>query len=261
MTKPLFEMRQVEVSYNGEPVVFEMNLKLDRGEVLGIVGESGSGKSTLAKAAMGLLGGEGSVTKGSIIFKGKALLDMPQESLRRLRGTHMGMIFQNCESALCPLRTIGDQLFEALHEHGKRNRQDVREEAVLMFKKMNMHDGNRILKSYPFELSGGMNQRVGIAMAMMFKPELLIADEPTSSLDVISQAKVVEEITSLREEYGISMVIITHNIGLVSKIADKIAVMHQGRLVEYGDASSVIDNPKEVYTQKLIQSVPRIRKG
>jgi len=235
MQKSLFEMCNVEISYNGESVVHDVSLKLKPSEILGIVGESGSGKSTLIKAAMGLLGNYGEISKGDIFYKENNLLNIKPEALRKMRGPEMGMIFQNCASAL------------------------IMNMAIDLFQKMNL-DGRRILESYPFELSGGMNQRVGIVMAMMLKPNLLFADEPTSDLDVIAQAQVVDVLIKLRNEFGTAIIIVTHNIGLVSYMADKVAVMRQGHFVEYGDVKDVIYNPREDYTKRLIEVVPKIRK-
>lgn len=261
MQPSLLEMHNVEISYRGEPVVHNVNLKIKPGEILGIVGESGSGKSTLIKAAMGLLGDAGKVTKGDVFYKGNNILDMKPEALRKLRGPQMGMIFQNCASALCPIRTIGEQLYETMKQHNQGNRKEIIERARYLFEKINLSDGKRILESYPFELSGGMNQRVGIVMAMMLKPDLLFADEPTSALDVIVQAQVIKEMTKLRNEFGTAIVIVTHNIGIVSYMADKVAVMCKGRLLEYGDTKEIINNPGEIYTQELIKAMPRIRRG
>lgn len=259
MQKSLFEMCKVEISYKDEVVVHDVSLKLKPAEILGIVGESGSGKSTLIKAAMGLLGNHGKIRKGEIFYKENNLLNIKSESLRKMRGPEMGMIFQNCASALCPIRTIGDQLYEMMEQHNQRNRKEIMNMAIDIFHRMSL-DGRRILESYPFELSGGMNQRVGIAMAMMLKPDLLFADEPTSALDVIAQAQVVNELIKLRNEFGTAIVIVTHNIGLVSYMADKVAVMCQGRFVEYGAVKDVIYHPREDYTKRLIQAVPKIRK-
>lgn len=261
MQYPLLEMQHVEISYDGKPTVFDFNLTMHQGEILGIVGESGSGKSTLIKAVMGLLGPAGAVTRGDIYYKGQNILDIQPEELRQLRGPEMGMIFQNCGSALCSIRTIGDQLYESMKQHGKVNRVEVNKLAMALLKKINLPDGERILKSYPFELSGGMNQRVGIVMAMIQKPDLLFADEPTSALDVTVQAQVIKEMMTLRNEFGMGIAMVTHNIGVISYMADKIAVMHQGRVVEYGATQEVINNSQEAYTKKLIQAVPRIRKS
>ncbi len=261
MQQSLLEMRQVEIRYGGKPVVQDVNLVLKPGEILGVVGESGSGKSTLIKAAMGLLGNQGRITGGDILYKGNSLLNMQPEALRKMRGPEIAMVFQNCANSLCPIRRIGDQLFELMEQHNQRNRKEVIDNALDLFEKMNLSDGINILESYPFELSGGMNQRVGIVMAMMLKPALLFADEPTSALDVIVQAQVVKELMKLRDEFGTAIVIVTHNIGLVSYMADKAAVMYQGRLLEYGATREIISNPQEAYTQRLIQAVPKIRRG
>jgi len=261
MQETLLEMSHVNISYNGEVVVNDVNLKLKSGEILGIVGESGSGKSTLIKAAMGILGNGAEVTGGEIIYKGNNLLNMPPEVLRKMRGPEMGMVFQNCASVLCQIRTIGDQLYEMMKEHNQVNRKEIEKRAIALFQKMNLDDGRRILESYPFELSGGMNQRVGIVMSMILKPNLLFADEPTSALDVVAKAQVVEELIKLRNEFGTAIVIVTHNIGLASYMTDKLAVMCDGHLVEYGDTKEVIYYPKEEYTKRLIQAVPKIRRG
>lgn len=260
MQQPLLEMRHVEISYDGIPKVFDLNLKMESGEILGIVGESGSGKSTLIKATMGLLGASGTVTRGDIFYKGRNVVDIADEELRQLRGPEMGMIFQNCGSALCPIRTIGEQLFESVEQHTPLNKEAVDQAAMELFEKINLPDGERILNSYPFELSGGMSQRVGIVMAMIQKPDLLLADEPTSALDVTVQAQVIREMLALRKTFGSGIAIVTHNIGVVSAMADKVAVMYQGRLVEYGNTGDVINHPQEAYTRKLIQAVPKIRK-
>ena len=232
---------------------------MNKGEILGIVGESGSGKSTLIKASMGLLGRSGRVSQGEILYQGQNVLNLGDEAFRNLRGPKMGMIFQNCGSALCPIRTIGYQLYETMEQHGFNDRNEVRRRAEILFNKINLNDSERILNSYPFELSGGMNQRVGIVMAMILEPELLFADEPTSALDVTVQAQVIKEMLQLRDEFGTGIAIVTHNIGVVSYMADKVAVMCQGRLVEYGKTRDVIDDPQDEYTRKLIQAVPRIR--
>lgn len=260
MQQPLLELQNVEISYDGQAMVTDVSLKMKPGEILGIVGESGSGKSTLIKAAMGLLDGAGLVNRGDIFYKGQNVIDLNDEALRTMRGPEMGMIFQNCGSALCPIRTIGDQLYETMEQHGFNDRNEVRRRAETLFNKINLNDSERILNSYPFELSGGMNQRVGIVMAMILEPELLFADEPTSALDVTVQAQVIKEMLQLRDEFGTGIVIVTHNIGVVSYMADKVAVMCQGRLVEYGDTRDVIDDPQERYTRQLIQAVPRIRR-
>ncbi len=261
MERPLLDVEHIEVSYNGRPVVQDVTFQMEPGEILGIVGESGSGKSTVIRAAMGLLGNSGAVTKGDIYYKGKNIADARGEEMRKMRGPAMGMIFQNTGSSLCPVRTIGDQLYESVSQHEKASRGDVRCRALELFEKMGLAEGERILDSYPFELSGGMNQRVGIMMAMILKPDLLFADEPTSALDVILQAQVVREMVKMRDIFGTGIAIVTHNIGVVEYMADNIAVMHQGQLVEYGKKEDVICHPREEYTKKLIGAVLRIDRG
>ena len=172
----------------------------------------------------------------------------------------MGMIFQNTEASLCPIRTVGDQLYESVSQHEKVSRKEVRERALGFFDKMSLADGERILDSYPFELSGGMNQRVGIMMAMILHPDLLFADEPTSALDVTVQAQVVKEMMEMRDLYGTAIVLVTHNMGVVEYMADKIAVMYRGDLVEYGKTEDIIHHPQEGYTKELLGAVLRIHR-
>ncbi len=259
--EPLLDVQHLEVSYHGRKVVHDVSFCLKAGEILGIVGESGSGKSTIIKAAMGLLGNSGGVTNGNIYYKGQNVVEAGTDEICRMRGPAMGMIFQDTEASLCPIRSIGDQLYESVCQHEKVSREEVRKRALELFGKMRLDDGERILNSYPFELSGGMNQRVGIMMAMVLKPDLLFADEPTSALDVTVQAQVVQEMMKMRKVYGTGIVIVTHNIGMAEHMADKIAVMYQGRIIEYGNTEKMIYHPKEAYTKKLISSVLRIKRG
>jgi ABC-type dipeptide/oligopeptide/nickel transport system ATPase component len=172
----------------------------------------------------------------------------------------MGMIFQNAGASLSPIRTIGDQMYESARAHEKVSRLEVDARALDLFARINLSDGRRILESYPFELSGGMNQRVGIVMAMMLKPDLLFADEPTSALDVTVQAQVVEELLALREAFGTAIVIVSHNIAVIEKMADSIAVMKDGELVEYGSVEDVTRHPKEEYTKQLLGAVLRLQR-
>ncbi|MBQ7446612.1 MAG: ABC transporter ATP-binding protein [Eubacterium sp.] len=257
---PLLDIRHIDVCYNGMPAVEDVSLTVRPGEILGIVGESGSGKSTVIRAAMGLLGANGMVTRGDIYYKGINIPDADPKTLRSLRGAEMGMIFQNAGASLSPIRTIGDQMFESVRSHEKISREEADARAVDLFARIRLDDGERILESYPFELSGGMNQRVGIVMAMLLKPDLLFADEPTSALDVTVQAQVVEEMLALREAFGTAIVIVSHNIAVIEKMADTIAVMHHGKLVEYGPTQEVIRCPKEEYTRQLLGAVLRLQR-
>lgn len=260
MKEVVLAMDNVEISYSNRPYVRDISFQVKEGEILGIVGESGSGKSTLIKAAMGLLGSTGAVTKGSIYYKGENIIDYNPQELQSIRGYEMGMIFQNSESALCPVRTIGEQLYECMSQHKRITREEARSKGLELLYKLNFEDGDRILKSYPFELSGGMNQRVGIMMAMILKPSLLFADEPTSALDVTIQLQVVKEMMKMRDTYGTTIVIVSHNIGVISYMADRVVVMKEGKVVECGNKDQIIFHPQEEYTKNLIKAVPRIRR-
>ena len=226
----LLKLEHVTICYNGEPVVHDVDLELNKGEILGVVGESGSGKSTIIKAIMGLLGNEGMVTEGDIWYKGKNIVDMPEKELRRLLGPEIAMVFQDSGAALCPIRTVGDQIYESMREHERISRKECAERTVRMMAKIGLKDGERVLQSYPFELSGGMNQRVGICISMLQNPSLLLADEPTSALDVTIQKQVVEEMLLMRKEYGTAMIVVTHNISVVEKMADKVLVLKNGKV-------------------------------
>ena len=252
---PLLRVEHVTICYNGIPVIHDVSFDLQEGEILGIVGESGSGKSTIIKAVMGLLGSAGMVTRGDIYYKGQNVVDMPQEKLRRLLGPEIGMVFQDCKAALCPIRTVGDQIFESMSEHGRISREESNRRAADIMEKIGLTDTKRVLESYPFELSGGMNQRVGICMAMMLYPSLLLADEPTSALDVTVQKQVVEELKLMRDEYKTAMIVVTHNIGVVGVLADQVLVLQNGRVMDYGSTDYVLHHSENAYTKKLIDSV------
>ena len=236
----LLDYQHVEVSFNGDPVVHDVSFQLHSGEILGLVGESGSGKSTLLKAAMGLLGSSGMVTRGDIWFEGKSLPDVPPKEMRRICGEKIGMIFQDCGASL--------------------DVAEAKRAALELFEKLHFQDGERIWDSYPFELSGGMNQRAGIAIAMLMNPTVLLADEPTSALDMAVQRQVVEEMLHVREAFGTAIIIVTHDIGVVSAMADSIVVLSNGRVMEYAAAKDVLENPQNDYTVKLLSAVPRLRR-
>ena len=246
----LLRVEHVTISYNGKPVVQDVSFELKQGEILGIVGESGSGKSTIIKAIMGLLGEEG-----------QNLTDMSEKKLRKLLGTEIGMVFQDCKAALCPVRTIGAQIYEAVSEHEKISKKEVRKRAGEIMKKIGLDDSDRVLDSYPFELSGGMNQRVGICTAMILHPNLLLADEPTSALDVTVQKQVAEELLFMRKTYNTAMILVTHNIGVVRMMADRILVLQNGQAREYGETEAVLDHPKDPYTKKLMSSVLHLKRA
>lgn len=256
----LLKYNHVEISFGGKAVVHDVSFSLHPGEILGLVGETGSGKSALIKAAMGLLGNDGLVTRGDIWFEDKNLPDLSEKELRRIRGAKIGMIFQDAGASLCPIRTIGEQIMESMAAHKKISKEEAKSSALDMFEKLNFRDGGRIWNSYPFELSGGMNQRAGIAVAMLTHPSVLLADEPTSALDVAVQRQVVQEMLRVREMFGTAIILVTHDIGVVSAMADTILVLQDGNVMEYGKAEKVLKNPQNVYTQKLLAAVPRLRR-
>lgn len=260
MENPVLEMRQVCIRYEDETVVNNFNLKVFPGQIVGIAGESGSGKSTALRAAMGLLNEEGHVDSGEIFFDGRDLRQLSAREFQSLRGQGIGMVFQNTAASLCPVRTIGDQFQEMLRQHGRANQKENREEILSLLDSLGFPNGERILASYPFELSGGMNQRVGIALAMILKPKLLLADEPTSALDVTVQAQVMGELMQLRKLYGTSIVIVAHNIGLLYHMTDYLLVMKDGQVAEEGNTKELIANPRSEYTKKLIQSVVQLKR-
>lgn len=261
MENTLLQYDSVEISFGGKPVVHNISFDLRAGEILGLVGESGSGKSTLIKAAMGLLGSNGMVTRGDIIFDGKNLVDMPERELRHIRGSKLGMIFQDAGASLCPIRTIGSQIHESMAAHGKISESAAKDRAIELFYKLNFKEPERIWNSYPFELSGGMNQRVGIAISILMNPPVLLADEPTSALDVAVQRQVVKEMLHVRKMFGTAIIIVTHDIGIVSAMADTILVLQDGNKMEYGPAKTILEKPENEYTRKLLSAVPKLHRS
>ena len=259
--KKLLAYDRVEISYNGKPAVQDISVDLAEGEILGIVGESGSGKSTLIKAAMGLLGPSGMVTRGDIWYKGKNLPDLKPAEMRKLCGPDIAMIFQSAGASFCPIRTVGAQLYESVIEHETLSKPEFENRACDILEKIGFPDPLRVLKSFPFELSGGMQQRVGIASAMLLRPAILMAVEPTSALDVHVQKQVVEEMMLMRKEFGVSIIIVTHNIGVVGAMADNVLVMRCGRAVEYGETDKILNHPETAYTKTLMAAVPRLERG
>ncbi|MFV0527781.1 MAG: ABC transporter ATP-binding protein [Lachnospiraceae bacterium] len=253
----LLTIQNLEIKYGSTCAVQDLSLKLQDGEVLGIAGESGSGKSTLLKAILGILE-NGQVTHGSIRFGDRKLLQLSREAMRQIRGSEIGMVFQYAEDSFCPVRTIGAQLYEGVRQHEKVSKQEAYDRGTALLEAMHIQEPNRILKSYPFELSGGMNQRVGLMMAMVMKPKLLLVDEPTSALDVLVQAQVVEELLKMRDLFGTSIVIVSHNMGLLGRMADTIGVMQKGSLIELDTSRNILYQPKEAYTKQLLAALPRL---
>ena len=260
MDRKILTYDSVEISFGGKAVVHDVSFSLEHGEILGLVGESGSGKSTLIKAAMGLLGPDGLVTRGDIRYMDQNILDIPEKEKRKIRGAGIGMIFQDAGASLCPIRTIGEQIYESMRAHKKITRSEAKSRAMDLFDKLNFKDSQRVWDSYPFELSGGMNQRAGIAIAMLMNPPVLFADEPTSALDVSVQRQVVREMLKLRELFGTAIVLVTHDIGVVRAMADTVLVLKNGKTVEYGTADRVLNHPQDPYTRKLLEAVPKLQR-
>ena len=259
--KPILETKNLCVSYGSTKILEDINISINKGEILGIVGESGSGKSTLLKSLVNLLPSNAKIENGSINYHNRDLVKLSNEELRQIRGNEISMVFQNSGASLCPIRTIESQFIEMAQSHENISKEEIRKLIDDIFSKINLKDVDRILKSYPFELSGGMNQRVGIALAMLSNPSLILADEPTSALDVTAQAQVVKTFMKLRDSFNTSIIIITHNMGVVSYMVDKVAVMYGGKIVEYGRKKDIIHNPRHPYTQMLIKSTPSMKKN
>lgn len=239
-------------------ILRDISLSIGKGEIIGIVGESGCGKSTLLRALFQMMNKDEKITKGNIYFNDKSIINKHPKKMRELMGSKIGVVFQNPGSTLNPTRKIGTQFIEVMQSHIKISKKDALESAVAMLEKVNLKDAKCIINSYPFELSGGMKQRVAIALAMIMNPEILLVDEPTSALDVTVQAQVIKEMMKLRDDFGTSIIIVTHSMGVVSYMADKVAVMYAGSIVEYGDKKSVLNNPMHPYTKALINAIPKL---
>lgn len=226
------------------------------GETLGIVGESGSGKSLTSLALMGLLGRSIKTRAAKMEFDGVDLLRAGARQMRRLRGARMSMIFQEPMTSLNPAYTIGDQLMEAMTLHGNGSMSDARKRAIDLLQKVGITSAESRMSQYPHQLSGGLRQRVMIAMALMCGPDLIIADEPTTALDVTIQAQILRLLVDLQKEFGMAMILITHDLGVVARVADKVAVMYAGELVETGATQEIFDTPSHPYTRGLLRCIP-----
>lgn len=252
----LLDVKDLNISYGEKLTVTGANLQLDRGEILSIVGESGSGKTTVIRAIMGCLPGRGHVSGGSITFDGRDVLKNTPEQWRKMCGREMSMIFQDSGNMINPIRRIGEQFTDYILAHApQKSKAEAAEMAKDMLNKVRLPNPQNIMNSYPFELSGGMRQRVGIAIAMMFSPKLLLADEPTSALDVTTQAQIIRQIVDVRNEYNAAVILVTHNIGVASYVSNKLMVMKNGHVVESG-GREIIENPQHAYTKELLAAVP-----
>lgn len=238
--------------------VDHVSFDVAEGETVCIVGESGCGKSVTSLSIMGLLGRGGAVVDGSVLFANKNLLDMDEKQLDTIRGNQMTMIFQDPLTSLNPVFTIGSQITESIRIHMHLSKKEAGERAVTILEKVGMPDARAVMKKYPHMLSGGMRQRVMIAMALCCNPKLLIADEPTTALDVTIQAQIMELIRDLQKEIGMSVILITHDIGLVAQMADRVFVMYAGQIIEMASVKDLFYHPAHPYTKALLDTVPGI---
>ena len=255
----LLQVRDLGIAYGkGDPVVRHVSFDLDAGQVLAIVGESGSGKTTVIRAIQHVLPGGGHIAEGQVILNGEDTQKQTAEMHRSLCGTDVSMIFQDSGAMMNPIHTIGRQYRDFLAVHGLTDEKEARDRMISMLEMVRLPDPEQVLKSYTYELSGGMRQRVGIAMAMTFNPELLLADEPTSALDVTTQAQIVRQMMELRDDFHTGIIIVTHNIGVAAYMADQLIVMQNGKVVDQGTRDEVMNHPTSDYTKKLLAAVPEM---
>jgi len=265
MARKLLSVRDLKTSFFthvGEvKAVRGISFDVNEGEVLGIVGESGSGKSVTSLSIMGLLQYPGRVVDGEILLNGEDILTYGKNQMRRVRGKEIAMIFQDPMTSLNPVYTIGNQIMEMILEHEKMSRREARARAIEMLKLVGIPAAEKRIDSYPHEFSGGMRQRVMIALALSCNPKLLIADEPTTALDVTIQAQILNLIKKLNRQFGMTTMLITHDLGVVATVCDKVAVMYGGLIMEYGTADEIFYHPRHPYTMGLLGSIPHVDGG
>jgi oligopeptide/dipeptide ABC transporter ATP-binding protein len=259
----LLEVRDLSVSFHLLegiiPAVAKVDLFLDPGEILGVVGESACGKSVTAKAIMRIIPTPpGRINSGKVLFEGRDLMELPEKEMQGIRGEKISMIFQEPMTSLNPAFTVGDQISEVFRFHRQMRKAEAWEKAVEELRRVEIPDPEKRARSYPHELSGGMRQRAMIAIALACHPRVLIADEPTTALDVTIQAQILKLIAQLQEEIGMSVMLITHNLGIVASLAQRVAVMYAGRIVEEGPVETIFNGHHHPYTRGLLQSVPRL---
>jgi len=259
---PLLQVKNLHTSFftdAGEvKAVNGISYNLDAGKVLGIVGESGSGKSVSAYSVLRILTDTGRVTEGEVLFKGENILKYSEQKMQKFRGSRISIIFQDPMTCLNPTFSIGSQLGEAIRIHTDRNKEQIQARALEMLQLVGVNEPEKRLKQYPHELSGGMRQRVMIAMALACEPDILIADEPTTALDVTIQAQILELMQDLQKKMGMAIIMITHDLGVIADMCDEIIVMYGGKVCERGTADEIFYNPRHEYTKGLIRSIPRI---
>ena len=252
----LLKIDHLTVAYGDNTVVKDFNLRITEGEVVCLVGESGSGKTTVIRSVIGLLPAAGKITEGEILFDGESLTGKTEKDFLSIRGEEITMIFQDSGSMLNPVRQIGSQFTEYLRLHEKISKADAKRRAMELLEAVRLPDADNIMRSYPFQLSGGMRQRVGIAMSLAFHPKLLLADEPTSALDVTIQAQIVRQMMELQKMEKTSIIMVTHNLGVAAYMSDHIVVMKDGEIVEEGGRDQVMNDPQHEYTKNLIRAIP-----
>lgn len=263
MGEPLLEIRNLKTCFYTEdgvvPAIENVSFSLDKGETIGIVGESGSGKSVTALSVMRLIPNPpGRIECGEIIFEGENLLEKRMDQMRGIRGNDIAMIFQEPMTSLNPVLTVGDQIMEAIVLHQKLSKQDAKDKAVHMLRLVGIPSPERRVNDYPHQMSGGMRQRVMIAMALSCNPKLLIADEPTTALDVTVQAQILELMMALKDDLGTSVMLITHDLGVIAETADKVVVMYAGNVVEKAGVRELFREPAHPYTMGLLGSIPKL---
>ena len=254
----MLKLNNVTISYKDVPTVQNFNLDMKEGQVISLVGESGSGKTTVIRAILALLAGGGKVTEGSILFEGEDLLSYTPEQWRKLRGSDISMIFQDSGAMMNPTKKIGSVFTEYILTHEKISKKEAWNKGIAMLEKMRLPSADNIMESYPFQLSGGMRQRVGIAMGMTYQPKLLLADEPTSALDVTTQAQIVRQMMQLRDDYHTSIIVVTHNLGVAAYMSDYIIVMKNGKMEDQGSREYILKESNNEYTRKLLEAVPSL---
>lgn len=259
---PLLNVKQLSVCYatgGGEVrAVEEVSFSIRPGEVVGLVGESGSGKSSVAQAILGLLDQHNTTIAGRIEFDGESLFSCNESGWNSVRGRRIGMIFQSPESSFNPVATVGSQMVEALQWHFKLAKVEARQCALAALREVGMPRPEEVMHNYAFELSGGMCQRAALALVMALQPALVLADEPTASLDVLAQAELVQWLALIQKKRGFAMLVISHDLNLVARLADQVLVMHGGHLLEKGATREVLTNPQHPYTEQLLRAVPRL---
>ena len=261
----LLEVKDLNIEFHDhlipETVVSDVDLTLDEGDILGIVGESGSGKSMTAHAIAGLLNRHDMKKRGEILFEGKNLLTCPRALLREIQGNDISVIFQEPMTSLNPVKKIGWQVGEALEIHTDLSKEEIRNRVLRMLDRVELPNPELVYEQYPHELSGGMRQRVMIASAMICKPKILIADEPTTALDVTIQAQIVELLKRLNKTEETAILFISHDLSLVRTLCERVVVMQKGRVVESGTTKDIFEHPKEEYTKLLIEAIPKCERG